>query len=146
MRLFEVLREKPGRVIDLPPSASAGEAAALMKAERVGAVVIRDDGGGLCGVLSERDLAVALATRGADLPWIPVSVLMTVDSPTANVTDTVRDVMRIVTEHRARHVPVLEGERVVGVVSVGDLLKAQLVEKSQENAVLQDLARARLAA
>jgi CBS domain-containing protein len=144
MRLSEVLREKPQRVVSLPPSATAADAAALMEAERVGAVVVRDYRGGLLGVVSERDLAIGIAAHGEALSRVRVGALMAVDVPTASPGDAVRDIMRTVTERRARHVPVLEGETVVGVVSVGDLLKARLAEKNQENAVLQDLARARL--
>jgi len=146
MRLSEVLREKPQRVVGLPPSATAAQASALMRAERVGAIVVRDYQGRLLGVVSERDLAIGVAAHGSDLARMRVSALMMVDVPTASPRDAVRDVMRTITERRARHVPVVEGEAVVGVVSVGDLLKARLAEKNQENAVLQDLARARLPA
>jgi CBS domain-containing protein len=146
MRLSEVLREKPQRVVGLPPSATAAEASALMETERVGALVVRDYRGGLLGVVSERDLALGIAAHGGELGHIRIGALMAIDVPTASPGDAVRDVMRTVTERRARHVPVLEGDTVVGVVSVGDLLKARLAEKSQENAVLQDLARARLPA
>jgi CBS domain-containing protein len=146
MRLSEVLREKPQGVVGLPPSATAAQASALMEAERVGAVVVRDYRGRLLGILSERDLAIGLAAHGADLFRIRVGALMAIDVPTASPGDAVRDLVRTITERRARHVPVLDGETVVGVVSVGDLLKARLAEKNQENAVLQDLARARLPA
>ncbi len=114
-----------------------------MQAEQVGAVVVRDYRGRLLGIVSERDLAIGVAAHGGDLFRMRVSALMAVDVPTAGPGDGVRDVMRTITERRARHLPVLEGETVVGVVSVGDLLKARLAEKNQENAVLQDLARAR---
>jgi CBS domain-containing protein len=146
MRLSEVLRDKPQRVVGLPPLATAAQASTLMNAERVGAVVVRDYRGGLLGVLSERDLAIGVAAHGGDLFRMRVGALMAIDVPTASPDDAVRDVIRTVTERRARHVPVLEGEAVIGVVSVGDLLKDRLAEKNQENAVLQDLARARLPA
>jgi CBS domain-containing protein len=143
MRLSDILRERPRRLVGLPPSATAVEAAALMKVENVGAVLIRDDRGRLRGVLSERNLALAIAARGARLFRTPVSELMSVASVTALPGDDIGDVTRVMTVRRARHIPVLEGETVVGVVSVGDLLKAQLAEKIEENAVLQDLARLR---
>jgi CBS domain-containing protein len=146
MRLSEVLRSKPVRIVSLPPSASAVEAAALMKEEEVGAVLICDARRRIVGILSERDLAVAIAAYGPDLSRQRVSELMSVGGPTASPEDSVQDAMRTMTERRARHMPVIDGEAVVGVVSVGDLLKSRLVEKNQENAVLQDLARARLAA
>jgi CBS domain-containing protein len=100
----------------------------------------------IVGVLSERDLALAIAAYGLDLSWRRVSELMSVGGPTASPEDSVQDAMRTMTERRARHMPVVDGDAVVGVVSVGDLLKSRLVEKNQENAILQDLARARLVA
>ena len=141
MKLSDILRERPRRLVSLPPSATAVEAAALMKVENVGAVLVRDDRGRLLGVLSERNLALAIAARGARLFRSPIGELMSVARPTAEPDDTVRDVVRVMTERRARHIPVLEGETVVGIVSVGDLLKARLAEKIEENAVLLVLAR-----
>ena len=141
MKLSDILRERPRRLVSLPPSATAIEAAALMKAESVGAVLVRDDRGRLLGVLSERNLALAIAARGARLFRSRIDELMSVARPTAAPDDAVRDVVRVMTERRARHIPVLEGETVVGIVSVGDLLKARLAEKIEENAVLLDLAR-----
>jgi CBS domain-containing protein len=146
MRLFEILRNEPFRLIALPPTATALDAAALMKAEQVGAVLVIDAGSRLLGVVSERDLALAIATEGAALLRRRVGEVMTADGPTARPNDSVLHTTRIMTERRARHVPVLDGEAVVGVVSIGDLLKARLAETVQENAVLQELARARSAA
>lgn len=146
MRLFEILRDKPFRLIALPPTATALDAAALMKAEQVGAILVLDAGDRLLGLVSERDLALGVATHGAALLRRRLAEMMSVDSPTARPNNSILHVMRTMTERRARHVPVIEGETVVGVVSIGDLLKARLAEKVQENAVLQELARARLAA
>jgi len=144
MRLSEILRDKPAGAVELPPSATAIEAAALMKSEKVGAILLRDNQGRLLGLVSERDLALAIASHGAALFRMRLSELAAAYPPTANPTDAVRDVTKIMTERRARHVPVVDDGRVVGVVSIGDMLKARLAEKTQENAVLLDLARARI--
>lgn len=128
MNLVEVLGAGPPRIVSLPPSATALEAATLMNAEGVGCIVVIDDIGRLVGVLSERDLAVAIATRGARLFRSPISALAPVAGPIARLDDDVRGVMRVMTTRRARHIPVLEGETVVGVVSLGDLLKLRLDE------------------
>jgi CBS domain-containing protein len=141
MKVSDILRERRRHLVSLPPSATAMEAATLMSAEHVGAVLVRDDRGRLLGVLSESNLALAIAAYGARLFRIRIGELMAVARPTAVLDDAIRDVMRVMTERRARHIPVLDGETVVGIVSVGDLLKARLTEKIQENAVLQDLAR-----
>jgi CBS domain-containing protein len=116
-----------------------------MMLERVGAILICE-GERVLGVLSERDLALAVAVRGPELFKLTAGELMSVDAPTATPDHSVREVMQTMTEKRARHIPVLEGEAVVGMVSIGDVLKSRLAEKIQENAVLQDLARARLPA
>jgi CBS domain-containing protein len=144
MQLQEVLRNKPDHVVTLPPSASLTKASALMLLERVGAVVVCE-GERILGILSERDLAVAIAVRGPDLFSRRVGELMSV-VPIATPADSVRDVMRTMTEKRAGHIPVVDGASVVGVVSLGELLRSRLAEKIQENAVLQDLAHARLPA
>ncbi|HEY1927934.1 MAG TPA: CBS domain-containing protein [Caulobacteraceae bacterium] len=146
MRLFEILRDKPFHLIALPPTASAMDAAALMKAEHVGAVLVLDDAGRLLGVLSERDLVLGVAADGPAIFRRRVAELMSVGGPTARPNDSVLHVMRTMTDRRARHVPVLDGDTVVGVVSIGDLLKARLAEKVQENAILQELAQVRVAA
>jgi CBS domain-containing protein len=143
MRLNEVLRNKSDHVVILPPTASVTQASALMKLERVGAVLVCD-GGRILGILSERDLAVAVSELGSHLFSLRISELMSVDVPTAAPGDAVIDVMRMMTEKRARHVPVVDGGSVVGMVSIGDVLKSRLAEKIQENAVLQDLARAHI--
>jgi CBS domain-containing protein len=140
MRLSEILGERPRRLVSLPRTATAIEAAALMKSDNVGAVIVRDDDGQLIGVLSERNLALAIATRGARLFRSPIGELMSIVRATATPDDLIHDVMRMATERRVRHIPVLDGETVIGVVSVGDLLKARLAEKIEENDVLQDLA------
>jgi CBS domain-containing protein len=146
MRLFEILRDKPFRLIALPPTATAIDAAALMKAEHVGAVLVLDDAGRLLGMMSERDLTLGVAADGPAFFRRRVAELMSVGGPTARPSDSVLHVMRTMTERRARHIPVLDGDTVVGVVSIGDLLKARLAEKVQENAILQELAQVRVAA
>jgi CBS domain-containing protein len=140
MRLQDVLRGRPDQVVILPPKASLSQASALMMLERVGAILVCE-GGRILGILSERDLAVAIAVRGPELFGLCVSELMSVNVPRAAPSDAVSDVMRTMTEKRARHVPVVDGEAVLGLVSLGDV---RLAEKIQESAALQDLARARL--
>jgi CBS domain-containing protein len=144
MRLSEILREKPARVVSLPPTAPVVQAATLMMIEGVGAIVICDERRRVVGVLSERDLVLGLASQGAELVSMTVGELMSMDPPTAAPGDAVRDVMRTMTERRARHIPVLDGGELTGMISIGDVLKSRLAEKIQENAVLQDFARARL--
>jgi CBS domain-containing protein len=144
MRLSEVLSSKPDRLVTLPPTAPVADAAALMELQGVGAVLVCDGRRRVLGLVSERDLALAVGAWGKEMFELCVGEMMTVGGPTAAPTDAVQNVMRIMTEQRVRHMPVIEGGVVVGIVSIGDVLKSRLAEKIQENAVLQDLARARL--
>lgn len=146
MRVSELLNKKGSDVVSLPPIASVLQAADLIKRKTVGAILIRDDRGQVLGVLSERDLVVAIAELGQNVFSYPVGELMSTSVPTTSPSDAVRDVMRIMTERRARHIPVVEAGNVVGVISIGDVLKSRLAEQVQENAVLHDVARAHLAA
>jgi len=92
-------------------------------------------------VVSEREIVGALGDRGAAALDLRVSDLMLADRPTVAPTDTVRDAMTIMTERRVRHLPVVSEGSVVGLISIGDTVKARLSEKITENLVLQDIAR-----
>lgn len=145
MRISELLRQKHERVVTLPANASAAEAAQLMKSEAVDTILIRRRDGRVVGVLDEHDLTTAIADHGRRMFEMPVSELMS-NAPSAAPGDPVRETMRVMSEAHARHMCVVDGEAVVGVLGVADLLTSRLAEKVQENAVLQDLARARLPA
>jgi CBS domain-containing protein len=144
MRLQDVLLSKPDHMITMRPKAPLSQASALMMMESVGAVLVRE-GGRFLGILSERDLAVAIAVRGPELFSLCAGELMSVGAPIAAPGDSITDVLRMMMERRARHLPVVDGGAVVGMVSLGDVL-SRLAEKAQENAVLQALPRARLPA
>jgi len=146
MKLSQLMGERPRPVVGLPSSATTMEAATLMDAEQVESIVVLDNGRRLVGVLSERDLALAIAHRGARLFRSPIGELASVRGTTASPDDGVRAVIRVMTERRARLIPVLDGERIVAVVSLCDLLEARLTETVLESSVLEHLARARLSA
>jgi CBS domain-containing protein len=141
MRLQDVLQSKPDHVITLRPKAPLSQASALMMMERVGAILVCE-GGRILGILSERDLAVAIAVRGPELFSMCVGELMSVDVPIAAPGDSICDAIRMMAERRARHIPVVADGAVVGMVNIGDVLTSRLAEKVQENAVLKELARA----
>jgi CBS domain-containing protein len=146
MRISQILPTKRSDVVSVSPTAKVRGAIALMKREHVGAVLVLDEDRRLLGVLSERDIVHSLDTEIADPFARQVSEVMRRDSPVASAQDTVQSVMQTMTATRARHVPVVERGRVIGVVSIGDIVKSRLDEKIQENTVLQDLARSRLIA
>jgi CBS domain-containing protein len=146
MRISDILAEKNRKIVGIAPETTIHRAVALMAAEHVGALVVQDFDGRLLGIVSEHAIIAGLARRGAHLIEMSVREIMVSDGPTASPDDTVVAVMRTMTERRARHLPVMSDSRVVGLISVGDVLKSRLAEKTEENSVLQDIARFRLAA
>jgi CBS domain-containing protein len=146
MRISDILTLKPGALVSVAPGTAIRRAVALMAAEHVGALVVADVDGRLLGIVSERGVVDGLARHGTHLLDRHVTDIMVSDGPTIGSSDTVVAAMRIMTERRARHLPVVDDRRLVGLVSVGDVLKSRLAEKSEEVTVLQDIARFRLAA
>jgi CBS domain-containing protein len=145
VRISDILAEKNRKLITIAPETSIGRAVALMAAEQVGALVVQDPDGRLLGIVSEHGVVDGLARWGGHLRKMSAREIMVSDGPTATRADTVTAAMRTMTERRARHLPVMSDTRVVGLISVGDVLKSRLAEKTEENTVLQDIARMRLA-
>jgi CBS domain-containing protein len=144
MRISEILLMKRSDLVGVGPTATIRDAITLMKREHVGAVLVLDADRRLLGVLSERDVVHSLDAATPDPFERPVREVMRRDNPVASPADTVQSIMQSMTTTRARHVPVLEWGRVIGIVSIGDVVKSRLDEKTQENVVLQELARARV--
>jgi CBS domain-containing protein len=141
MRISQLLLDKRPDVVSVPPSESVGTAVALMQREHVGAVLVLDPEQHVLGVLSERDVVHYLAGAPLDLLQRSVLEIARRDGPVAVLEDSVQAVMERMTKSRARHVPVIRFGRVVGIVSIGDVVKSLLEEKTRENTVLQDIAR-----
>jgi CBS domain-containing protein len=111
-----------------------------LRAEQIGALVVSADGKSIDGIVSERDVAYGLVTYGDRLPTVRVSQLMTKTVVVCSPEDSVTDVMKLMTRRRIRHVPVKDGDRLVGIVSIGDVLKHRLGELQTEAHVLRDYA------
>jgi len=141
MLISQILRTKRPDVVTIAPDAMIRSAIDLMTREHVGALVVVDEEQHLLGVVSERDIIQNLDFEGADPMGALVCTVMRTDGPVANLEDTVRSVMEVMTAARARHVPVVEYGRPIGIVSLGDVVKSRLDETIQENSVLQDIAR-----
>ena len=143
MSIAEILHHK-GRQVTTVRSIDTVEAAiGKLYGERIGALVVLDRWGKLVGMFSERDVIHALAQHGAAALNFEVHELMTPDVTTCTPEDRVDGVMGVMTAHRVRHLPVMEKGQLVGLVSMGDLVKSRLQEKVQEAAVLRDITRAR---
>ena len=141
MRVQDLIQIKGDVVITVVDTLGVRGAAGIMHARGVGALVVVDEAGQLRGVLSEREIVVAVAEHGRDSLDYAIGRLMLKNRPTVAPTDSVRDAMTIMTEQRVRHLPVLRDGRVAGLISLGDTVKARLTEKIAENEVLQDIAR-----
>ena len=132
----QLLGAKRPDLFAVAPDVPVIDAIRLMAEKRIGAVLVMD-GARLAGILSERDYARKIVLEGRSSKDTPVRAIMTADVITVTPNDTVERCMQIVTEHRIRHLPVMEQGRVVGVVSIGDLVKAVIEDQQVELDQLQ---------
>jgi CBS domain-containing protein len=141
MQVENILRSKGTVVHTVRRSARIAEAVALLNAERIGAVVVVNAGGEVAGILSERDIVRKMGDNPTAFLQSAVADAMTSSVVTATRNDTLQSVMAKMTEYRIRHIPVCEGDTLVGIVSIGDVVKWQIAEVEQEaNALRQYIA------
>ena len=138
MLIAQILAGKSPDVVTTRPDATIAEVAKLLKAKRIGAVVVTDERGDLCGIISERDLARGLADHGTGLLQMRVRELMTTTVTTCAPDDGIDKLMQKMTDGRFRHLPVVEGGRMIGIISIGDVVKHRLQELEAETHLLQD--------
>jgi CBS domain-containing protein len=138
VHISQVLRRKGHDVATVDAGESVRTALALLAQHGIGALVVSADGQRIDGILSERDIARGLHERGAALLADPVSAVMTADVHTCPPTASVHELAQTMTDHRVRHVPVVERGRLIGIVSIGDVVKARLDELEAERAQLVD--------
>jgi CBS domain-containing protein len=138
MSVAAILRGKPERLIGLPETQSLADAAKLLTQERIGALLVRSASGEMIGILSERDIVRAVARDGAGVLERAVSTMMTRDVQCCTPEDSVADVMGMMTERRFRHLPVKHNGKLVGMVSIGDVVKARVEEAEGEAAQLRE--------
>lgn len=139
MLVSDILKSKGTSVKMVRSYDTAMSCAQRLKTERVGALVVSDDGRSLDGIISERDIAYGLATHGGELHHVNVRDLMTKAVTTCAPRDSILSAMGLMTRRRVRHLPVLEGDRIAGIVSTGDVLKYRLEEMQMEANVLHDV-------
>jgi CBS domain-containing protein len=140
MTVASVLKSKRPAVLWVSPALSVGEVAERLRSAEVGVMIVSNNGESLQGLISERDIAHGLAVHGAALLSLKASDLMARSVITCAPGDSVADIARIMTMRRIRHIPVLDGGKVVGVISIGDVLKSRISEIELEANVLRDLA------
>jgi CBS domain-containing protein len=140
MTVHQILKVKgDGAVVTVPSTSTVSEAVEVLSARRIGAVVISDDGKRPLGILSERDIVRELGRRGIGCMSDPVTKVMTSKLVTCARSDRANDVMQSMTDGRFRHMPVMEGEVMVGFISIGDVVKARLMELSAEKDALEGM-------
>ena len=138
MSVMEILKAKGADVETIQRDAPVLEAAERLRDHRIGALVVSSDGQTIDGVLSERDVVRGFADHRDGLLRMKVKDLMAKSVRTCSLEDRVEQVMLQMTEHRARHFPVLQDGRLVGIVSIGDVVKNRLDQIKLENRVLRD--------
>ncbi len=141
MNVEAILKTKGAKVVTITQETIVGEAAKILKRARIGALVVSDDGVNVVGILSERDIVSAMGdpTKRAGLLEKPVSCLMTRDVMTCVPEDTVQKCMALMTERRIRHLPVVLEGRMIGLISIGDVVKNRLEELESETGFLREL-------
>lgn len=138
MKLVKHLLDAKGReIISIDPGRSVLDAIVIMAERRVGALVVMQDGA-LCGIVTERDYARKVILKGRSSESTRVDEIMTGSVQTATPDQTVAGCMGLMSEGRFRHLPVVEGEAVVGIISIGDLVQAIIADQQEEIHQLED--------
>ena len=138
MTVKTILSTKGSEVITIGPNATLEEAIAVLNKHRIGALVVLGADQRVIGILSERDIVRAFAERSAGALKEPLAQTMTRIVVTCGETDTVSEIMERMTHGRFRHIPVLEQDRLVGIISIGDVVKQRLGEMERESEALKD--------
>ena len=136
MRIADVLRGKGGAVVTINPDATVTELLAGLAEHNIGAMVVAGPDG-VEGIVSERDVVRQLHSHGASVLSRPVQTIMTSVVSTCTKEDTVDSLTLLMTENRVRHVPVLENGKLIGIVSIGDVVKTRMQELESEHEQLQ---------
>lgn len=138
MTVSTILAGKGRDVVTIEPHASLGSVVRLLAEKRIGAALVLGADRRIVGIVSERDIVRVLAERGAAVLEEPVSQTMTRKVSTCNESETVSNIMERMTDGKFRHVPVVDDGRLVGIVSIGDIVKHRLHEMERESAELRD--------
>ena len=138
MIVEHILAAKSHEVVTIEPERTVLETARLLDEKRIGAVVVSDADHPVLGIISERDIARAVAQGGAAVLDEPVSQHMTAKLFTCTRSCTVSDLMEVMTDRKVRHVPIVEHGRLSGIISIGDVVKHRLAELEAEERLMHD--------
>lgn len=139
MKVADLLKEKEKQVFTVKPNETIGLLARTLQQHRVGVMVVSHDGRTPDGIISERDIAYSLAERRGELHLLPVSALMTRRVVTCTPESHLMEVMALMRQHHIRHVPVVEENQLVGIVSIRDVMEYRLNEMERRYKSVQHL-------
>jgi CBS domain-containing protein len=139
MLVTQMFRQKKAhRIITIGPETVVSEAAKILKEEHIGALMVMGDDGALAGIISERDIVRAIPEYGGELFDLAVSRLMTHPVVTCNPKGRVHQIMKTMTANHFRHMPVLEDGKLIGMISIGDVVKSRVDELEDEEAHMRN--------
>lgn len=141
MNVKAILAAKGGEIVCIEPTADLAAATQLLSANRIGAVLIKGAGGHIAGILSERDIVRALSQHGAAALSLPIGQVMTREVTTCTEEDNIATIMERMTAGKFRHMPVVSKGHLVGLISIGDVVKQRVEEIESETDALRDYIR-----
>jgi CBS domain-containing protein len=140
MLVQQILKAKADDgVVTLPPGTPVSKVAETLSARRIGAIIVSPDGKKVAGIVSERDVVREIGRKGPSVLADPVESLMTAKTIGCSMLDSAERVMEMMTHGRFRHMPVMEGDEMVGLISIGDVVKARLAELAMEKDALEGM-------
>lgn len=143
MKVEDALKRKGNRVLSVRPQAHVKAALSEMAQAGVGALMVTNESGKLSGILSERDIVRAIDKHGAGIIDEPVSKIMTSDVRTCTLDEELAHLAQVMTQRRIRHLPVVDNDSLIGLMSIGDVVKARLDELEDDRQTLTDFIYAR---
>jgi len=138
MKAREILENKGSRVVTCHEDNTLTDALAIFAANKIGSLIVVDSHDDIKGIIAPRDILIVVLRNLDEISKLKVSEIMTKDLIVATMDDDVDYLQAIMTENRIRHVPILEGGELKGIISIGDAVKAQIKEKEVENRYLKD--------
>jgi CBS domain-containing protein len=138
MKVKDILAAKGSRVITVEKSSSVIDAMSIFSANRVGSLLVMDKDNNILGIIGARDVLMAVINHLDDIKTLTVEKIMTTNLIVGTQDDSIDYILAVMTENRVRHIPILEGKELKGLVSIGDVVKSQLKEKDVENKYLKD--------
>ena len=141
MTVNDILSQKGDHVLTIEPTATLAEAVQILARRRIGALLVTGADHRIVGIISERDIVRSLDEKGTAVLGIPVAEVMTRKVVTCGRNETIAEIMERITTGRFRHVPVTEHGRLVGIVSIGDVVKARLSQLEHEQDALREYIR-----